>query len=58
MPQVGLTYPLWFVEPNEANIEEVTERSVTKTLMQRYTNVTAVQEAEVVGILVGTVVVS
>ena len=50
--------PLWHGSPAEGTFNEVMNRQVNKTLMQRYANVTAVKEADVIGILVGTVVVS
>jgi len=58
LPNIGLDMPLYFMNTETFALDEILKRQVNKTLMQRYANVTLIQEAQVIGILVGTVVVS
>ena len=58
LPSIGLDYPIYYVNSETLIIEEINKRQVNKVLMQRFNNVTLIQESEVIGILVGTVVVS
>ena len=64
IPNIGTDFNLYFC--NEKNLEQtakiavepVSIRQTNKVLMQRYQSLAQVSEAQVIGILVGTVVVS
>lgn len=56
LPNIGFDHPI--IAPlDEGGMEPISGKRINKILFQRYPNVTLCQEAQVIGILIGTVVV-
>ena len=54
---IGTSAKLYLLDPEEQSLNEMKSNFLNKTLMQRYSLIEKVKEAEVIGILVGSVVV-
>lgn len=57
IPNIGLDYPIYHLKAPKS-LELVGKARINKVLMQRYTNIEVCKEAQVIGILIGTVVVN